>query len=53
MGRSLDGLAGPDRFPAEAPPAGPSQGALATRPTALLGIDVVGESGRQLKPSEV
>ena len=37
MERSLGGLAGPERWPAEAPPAGPRQGTLATRPTALLG----------------
>jgi len=37
LGCSLRGPAGPERWPAEAPPAGPRQGALATRPTALLG----------------
>jgi hypothetical protein len=44
LGCSLRGPAGPERWPAEAPPAGPRQGALATRPTALLGASWVGRS---------
>jgi hypothetical protein len=43
-GCSLGGPAGPARWPAEPPPAGPRQGALATRRTALLGACWVGRS---------